>query len=331
MALTERLAGTTRRRSSARKVRYPSSDGLVLVGTGWHAVAIHQIREALNRRFRGRKDVFIASLMALYYEEHDPRRVLYPDVMVALGEPSTQRGVYKVWEARVVPQFVVEVASVHTRDRDCEFKKEVYERIGVREYWQLDQSGLLLMEALVGHRRRRGRYSRIEPDASAAGAPIFRSTELELMLRTERHDGGLTMVFSDPLTGKDIPVGDGMDSALDQAESTALAEAKMRRAAERRARDAKQRARERRARDADQQRTRDADQRARDADRRANEPDRRLRAAIEARRALEKEVAKLKAQCEIKLGAPNCNLVPSSKKRGIDNPKETLRPDGRSR
>ena len=273
MALTEKLAGSKRRRSSARKVRYPSSDGLALMGTGWHEVAIHLIREALNRRFRGRKDVFIASLMALYYEEHDTRRVLYPDVMVALGEPSTQRGVYNVWEARVVPQFVVEVASAKTKDRDCEFKKEVYERIGVREYWQLDQSGLLLTEALVGYRRQRGRFSRIEPEVSASGATIFRSTELGLILRTERHDGGLTMVFSDPQTGKDIPVGDGMDSALDQAESTALAEADMRRAAERR---------------------------ARAADRRAKDADRRLRAETEARRALEKEVAKLKAQLESK-------------------------------
>ena len=121
---------------------YPSSDGLALLGTSWHEVAVILGRQALDRHFRGRNDLFIATLMALYCERGNPRRYMIPDLLVTRGVPSYGRRVYRIWEEDgVVPQFVMEVVSRRTRDRDCGFKKGEYLRLGVREYWQLDQTG----------------------------------------------------------------------------------------------------------------------------------------------------------------------------------------------
>lgn len=39
---------------------------------------------------------------------------------------------------RVVPDLVVEVLSVSTERRDCDERREIYERAGVREYWIVD-------------------------------------------------------------------------------------------------------------------------------------------------------------------------------------------------
>ena len=197
---------------------YPSSDGLALLGTSWHEVAVILGREALDRHFRGRDDLFIATLMALYYERRGRRRCLIPDLLVARGVPSHGRRVYKVWEeGGVVPQFVLEVASRTTRDRDCGFKQGEYQQLGVREYWQLDQTGRLLEAPLVGHRLRGGRYERVRAHREVAGSRQYRSAVLGLLLRAEWYRGGLTVVFSDPHTGVDIPTGEEIDRAL-QAE-----------------------------------------------------------------------------------------------------------------
>ena len=210
-------------RGTARSGKYPSSDGLALLGTSWHEVAVILGREALDRHFRGRDDLFIATLMALYYERGRTRRCLIPDLLVARGVPSYGRRVYKVWEeGGVVPQFVLEVASRGTRDRDCGFKRGEYQRLGVREYWQLDQTGRLLEAPLLGHRLRRGSYERVRAHREVAGTLQYRSEVLGLLLRAEWFRGGLKVVFSDGQTGADIPVGEDIDRALQAAEERAL-------------------------------------------------------------------------------------------------------------
>ena len=171
-------------------------------------------REALDRHFRGRKRVFVATLMALYYERGGRSHCLIPDLLVALGVPGQGRRVYKLWEEGKAPDFVLEVASATTVHRDCGFKKGEYERIGVREYWQLDQTGRLLEEPLLGHRLRRGRYERLGAWGQWQGVCEYRSTELGLLLRGERRGQGLTVAFRDARTGDEILTGEAIDRAL---------------------------------------------------------------------------------------------------------------------
>ena len=215
MAVPETLLADPRAEGGAGAgPEYPTSDGLALLGTSWHEDAVFLAREALDRHFRGRGRVFVATLMALYYERGSRPQWLIPDLLVALGVPGHGRRVYKVWEEGKAPDFVLEVASAATVDRDCGFKKGEYERIGVREYWQLDQTGRLLEEPLLGHRLRRGCYERLGVWGQWQGVCEYRSAELGLLLRGERREEGLTVAFRDARTGDEILTGEAIDRAL---------------------------------------------------------------------------------------------------------------------
>ena len=201
---------------------YPSSDGLALQGTTWHEAAVRLLHEALERRFSGREDLIIASELVLYYEPAPiggRGRSLIPDLMVVFGVSAHGRSSYKLWEeGGRVPQFVLEVASASTVDRDCEFKKGKYERLGVREYWQLDQTGLLLPQPLRGYRLVRGRYARIgQCGPGSDGHREYRSVVLSLLLRAKFYREGWIIVCRDERTGRDIAVGEAMDRLLKEA------------------------------------------------------------------------------------------------------------------
>ncbi len=204
-------------------IEYPSSDGPELTGTSWHEVAVHLAREALDRHYRGRDDLFVVSTMAPYYERGDKGACLIPDLVAAFGVGGHGRRVYKVWEeGGQVPQWVLEVASASTKDRDCEFKKGEYERLGVREYWQLDQRGRL-RQPLLGHRLWRGRYEPLKPCGIREGQYEYRSAQLGLQLRVKPYRDGLTVAFHDRKAGRDFLTGDDMDRALQESEERANA------------------------------------------------------------------------------------------------------------
>ena len=110
-----------------------------------------------------------------------------PDVFVAYGVPKeTDREVWKLWVEGKAPDFVLEVTSKSTRKDDEGRKKAIYERIGVREYWQFDPTGDYLDPILKGRALADGRYRG---------------------LGLERRDGGLCR-FSEVL-GLDLRLADG--------------------------------------------------------------------------------------------------------------------------
>ena len=304
---------------------YPSSDGLALQGTTWHEAAVRLLHEALERRFSGREDLIIASELVLYYEPAPiggRGRSLIPDLMVVFGVSAHGRSSYKLWEeGGRVPQFVLEVASASTVDRDCEFKKGKYERLGVREYWQLDQTGLLLPQPLRGYRLVRGRYARIgQCGPGSDGQREYRSVVLGLMLRAKLYREGWIIVCRDERTGRDIAVGEAMDRLLAAAEERRRqaeagqrqaeegrrqAEAGQRQAEEgRRRAEAGQRQAEegRRRAEAGQRQAEEGRQRAEAGQRQAEEGRRRAeaqkRAETQARVAAERRVKELMRQLD---------------------------------
>ena len=208
------------RRSPESEVDYPSSDGLALHGTNRHALAAHLAVEALRRHFVNDRKVFVGDGIFVYYVEGDNDTRLAPDVMVVRGiERRPLRRSYKIWE-EPVPQFVLEVASLSTVDRDRGFKMEQYRRLGVREYWQLDQEGGLLPRELMGHRLRRGRYEELAPSGRVGLAREYHSEVLGLLLRTAIYDDGLTVVFRDPRTGEDVLVGEEVVRVVEDQRAT---------------------------------------------------------------------------------------------------------------
>jgi len=211
-ALTDELA-------AARQE--PTSEGLVLMGTALHASALTWAYAALSRHFRKQPGLFMAIHLPLCHDPKDLRRHVIPDLLVAHGNWDPSATSYHLWEAPT-PHFVLEIASRSTVDRDLGFKKREYERLGVLEYWQLDQSGSLLPEPLLGHRLSERGYQRLRASGEVDGRAAYYSAALGLLLRSRGRDLGLELVFRDPQSGQDIAVGEEMDRALATERSARL-------------------------------------------------------------------------------------------------------------
>lgn len=243
----------------------PSADGLVLMGTALHADALAAAFEALCRHFRKQPGLFISILLPLCYDRRDRRRHVIPDLLVAHGNWDRNAPTYHLWEAPT-PHFVLEIASRSTVDRDLGFKKREYERMGVLEYWQLDQSGQLLAKPLLGHRLGERGYQELRPSGLVDGREAYYSAALGLELRSRGQGLGLQLVLRDPQSGQDIPVGEEMDRAFHAAEKAAESERTARLAAEGAAEAAAQIAEsERRARQAAEERLAQAEEALRQA------------------------------------------------------------------
>ena len=186
---------------AAVPVHYPSSDGKPMAENDAQRAAIMYGVAALTRHFKGRREVYVSGDLLIYYEEGNPRVSVAPDVFVVFGVESRQRLNYKLWEEGRAPAFVLEVASPSTWRDDLGWKRSVYARLGVREYWQYDPTGEHLPARLQGERLTRSGYLR-QPVATAAdGTLTLRSETLGLELRAVP---GREMRFRDPATGRDL-------------------------------------------------------------------------------------------------------------------------------
>jgi len=76
----------------------------------------------------------------LWYPDPTTNKVrMAPDVLVALGRPKGHRGSYKQWEEdNVAPQIVFEILSPSNTRPQMDEKRTLYQRHGVREYYELD-------------------------------------------------------------------------------------------------------------------------------------------------------------------------------------------------
>ncbi|MDE0102489.1 MAG: Uma2 family endonuclease [Bryobacterales bacterium] len=178
----------------------------------WHGDAVRQATDALRNHFRDREDVLVAMELAVYYKRGDDTVWLQPDVQVVFGVGrGGNRSSLRVWEERKGPDFVLEVASPSTAEKDARDKSLKYASIGVREYWRLDPEGSLMGTALEGYALYRGKYGPLEVVKRPGGGKYLRSRVLGLDLRTQRRDGATVVVFADPLTGEEF------DGAIEEA------------------------------------------------------------------------------------------------------------------
>ena len=197
--------------------------------------------QVLKSRYRGRGGMVGADIM-MPYVEGSPGKAVRPDLLVALAaEERKGRDSFKLWK-EPVPDFVLEDLSPSTWRLDAVKKHRLYRRLGVREYWLFDETGIRLRdgsgarlrEVLVGYRLRGERYMRIR--ANAAGRLPSEVLGLELAAR----DGLLR--FFDPATGEYLRIPEESERfamaerrGREAAERRAMAEAREREAAERRA------------------------------------------------------------------------------------------------
>ena len=240
------------------EVEYP--EGHWIAQSVGHGDAVRQAATALDYYFRGRADVLVAMELVVYYQRGNNKVWLQPDVQVAFGvEHCGSRGSFKVWEEGKAPDFVLEVASPSTAEKDARHKAREYARIGVREYWRLDPAGSMMETSLEGYVACGGQYERVQPVEGTGRGGALRSQVLGLELRSRRQAGVTVLVFMDPRTGEEF------DGRLEAAERRRWIAEREKRAAQREKRAA-------------QREKKTAEQRANAADERARALEERLRA-----------------------------------------------------
>ena len=209
-----------------KQVYYPESDGEPMAETELHLREMVYVWEGLEDRFEADPDVFVGANLFLYYRKGDPSAVVAPDGFVVKGVPKRLTGrrmrrKYLLWEEGQAPCFVLETTSASTRRRDEE-KKEIYERLGVAEYFQFDPEGEYLKPRLQGVRlsggqsRQSPRYRAVRPEPD--GSLLSETTGV--LFRAE----GDRLRLTDAATGALVLRSEEKTKALREAETKAVAE-----------------------------------------------------------------------------------------------------------
>ena len=160
------------------EIFYPSSDGEPLAESYDHLYVIMTTLAMLLAHLKGQQATVLADQF-LYYAQGFPRLRVAPDVMVIFGVEPGGRDNYKTWEEGQVPSVIFEMTSPGTRSRDDVEKKDLYQGLGVTEYWQFDPRGEWIPEQLRGFR--------LQGDEEPVYVPIHnnRSEVLQLQLVVE--------------------------------------------------------------------------------------------------------------------------------------------------
>jgi Uma2 family endonuclease len=132
-------------------IHYPAGDGQPVAETFDHLYVILITIEVL-RQYLEEVQAVVMGNQYLYYSQGYPRLRCAPDVMVIFGVEPRSRDNYKIWEEGAVPRVIFEMTSASTKDQDEGFKKDLYEQLGVEEYWQFDPKQDWIDGQLRGYR-----------------------------------------------------------------------------------------------------------------------------------------------------------------------------------
>jgi Uma2 family endonuclease len=148
---------------------YPDTDGEPLAETEFQFNPLTEMVHALRVHYEDRSDVYVAGDMFVYYRMNDAGASVAPDVFAVFGVDKHTRRSYMVWREGKAPDFVMEIASEGTYDRDIGEKREIYMAIGVMEYWRFDPLRECFDPPLAGERLVSGRYEPIPVGEDADG------------------------------------------------------------------------------------------------------------------------------------------------------------------
>ena len=111
--------------------------------------------------------------------------ILFPDLLIALNvnaAAARARNGYLIPEQGKAPDFVLEVASDTTYERDEGYKRDAYAAMGVAEYWRFDHTGGWYQTPLAGDALVEGRYQPIPVHRTEEGHYRGHSLVLNLTL-----------------------------------------------------------------------------------------------------------------------------------------------------
>ncbi len=132
------------------EIFYPSSDGEPLAESYDHLYIMTTLAMLLAH-LKGQQATVLADQF-LYYAQGFPSLRVAPDVMVIFDVEPGGRDNYKIWEEGRVPSVILEMTSPGTQRKDDVEKKELYQSLGVTEYWQFDPRGEWIPDQMRGYR-----------------------------------------------------------------------------------------------------------------------------------------------------------------------------------
>ena len=133
----------------------------------------------LRLHWHERQDVFASGDQFVHWHKEKPGTS--PDVYVAFGVADRPRNSYVVWEEGKPPDFVLEVVTPLSRERDEKEKPSIYAQMGVPEYFWYDPDGKL-EPALAGFELCGGEYRPLPEETLPGGVAGVRSKVLGLCL-----------------------------------------------------------------------------------------------------------------------------------------------------
>ncbi len=160
---------------------YPSSERFPVPESEHHLDETIYLIQALRSHFKGAPDVCVNGDLFLFHTLGGAATQSEPDVFVAMDAPEGARSLYQLYLCGKPPCMVIEVTSDETCKEDLSTKKEVYEQIGIKEFFLHDVLGDCLDPRLQGYQLTDGFYQGMEPEAD--GSLI--STATGLILRPE--------------------------------------------------------------------------------------------------------------------------------------------------
>jgi Uma2 family endonuclease len=140
------------------EVIYPESDGQPMAETDIHRKYMSSLIETLEDFYRDDPAVYVSGNLFVYYVQGDTRKNVAPDVFVVRGVEKRLRRTYQIWKEGKAPDLVIEVTSEDTRWEDMDFKRKLYHRLGVKEYYLYDPTGDYLKDRFLGYRLVGNRY-----------------------------------------------------------------------------------------------------------------------------------------------------------------------------
>ena len=106
---------------------------------------------------------------------------------------------YNIWEVGKPPEFALEIASPNTYRADVNEKPDIYQRIGITEYWMFDSTGGdYYGQSLRGYRMVDGSYRDIEMFRNQDGLVTGYSEMLKLNLCSAEMEYRAAVLSSQP-------------------------------------------------------------------------------------------------------------------------------------
>jgi Uma2 family endonuclease len=142
---------------------YPDEDFLPMPEGDRQRRNLSYTTEALRLWFEKQVDVYVSGNLFIRYLKQNIEKRIAPNTFVVFDMSCEDRVSYKIYdEGGKAPDFVLEITSKGTVNKDQEQNPLIYRDLGVKEYFQYDPTGAYLKPlALQGLRLEEGEYVKI--------------------------------------------------------------------------------------------------------------------------------------------------------------------------